>query len=713
MSTSEQRKCARIPARLQLFSPRSQKCQRPPTALPRVRLLPALVILTQMAFGFAGAVVAQTPKAAKAAPPPVYVVHISVDGLRPAFLQQLISAGQAPNFAKLKAEGAWTFNARTDYDITVTLPNHVSMLTGRPIYNKYGLSNSGHRWTLNSTPPAGTTLHSNAGYYVASAFDVAHDNGYSTGLYASKDKFVLFRDSYNAANGALDVTGVDNGRNKIDVYVNNDQNSTAMFSTFLTNMSAAPTNYTFVHFTDPDTAGHASGWGSAAYLATITNIDAKLGQLFGLIAGSSLLAGNTTIILGADHGGVGNDHSNATLWENYVIEMMLWGQNVPANTDLYTLNGTLTTNPGATGRPDYALGSGQPIRNGDGGNCALRRLGLTATIPGSSINNLVNACQVVTLPTTPTPTPVPPTATPTPTPVPPTATPTPTPVPSTATPTPTPVPSTATSTPTPVLLTATPTPTPVLPTATPTNTPVPPTATPTNTPVPPTATPTNTPVPPTPTPTPIPTGLPPGWTAIAIGSPGLAGSTVFAGSTWTISGGGTDIWGTSDKFRYTYQTASGDMTIIARVTSVQNTNEWAKAGVMFRNGTAANAKFAMVIARPDGQVAFQWRTSTGGSANWTGTLAGGTARPKWVKLTRSGNVFRAYYSTATSTPSSWTQVGNGVTVTMATPKVGLAVTSHNNGVVCAATFTDVSVSGGVLSKVFPDSLAPLLWDSGN
>ena len=115
-------------------------------------LLPALVILTQMAFGFAGAVVAQTPKAAKAAPPPVYVVHISVDGLRPAFLQQLISAGQAPNFAKLTAEGAWTFNARTDYDITVTLPNHVSMLTGRPIYNKYGLSNSGHRWTLNSTP---------------------------------------------------------------------------------------------------------------------------------------------------------------------------------------------------------------------------------------------------------------------------------------------------------------------------------------------------------------------------------------------------------------------------------------------------------------------------------------------------------------------------------------------------------------------------------
>ena len=674
MATSEPRMSARSFARIELFSPRPLDYRRPSRTAPRLRFLPAFVILTQIALGFAGGVVAQAPKTAGALTPPVYVVHISVDGLRPEYLQQMLTAGQAPNFARLKAEGAWTFNARTDYDITVTLPNHVSMLTGRPINNKYGITNSGHRWTLNSTPPPGATLHTNAGYYVASAFDVAHDNGYSTALYASKDKFVLFRDSYNATNGALDVTGANNGRQKIDVYVNNDQNSTAMFSTFLTNMTASPTNYTFLHFTDPDTAGHAGGWGSAAYMATLTNIDAKLGQLFGLIAGSPLMAGNTTIILGADHGGVAYDHSNATLWENYVIEMMLWGPSIPANTDLYTLNGTLTTNPGATGRPDYALGSGQPIRNGDGGNCALRRLGLTATIPGSSINNLVNACQVVTLPATPTP--VPPTATPSNTPIPPTAT-------------------------------------PVPPTVTPSNTPVLPTATPTSTPVPPTATPTNTSILPTPTPTPLPTGLPSGWTAVAIGSPGLAGSTVFDGSTWTISGGGTDIWGTSDKFRYTYRTASGDTTIIARVTSVQNTNEWAKAGVMFRNGTAANAKFAMVIARPDGQVAFQWRTSTGGSASWTGTLAGGTAKPKWVKLTRSGNVFRAYYSTATGTPTSWTQVGNGVTVTMATPKVGLAVTSHNNSVVCAATFTNVSVSGGVMSKTFPDVPAPLLWDSGN
>lgn len=272
-----------------------------------------------------------------------YVVHISVDGLKPAVLQQLLTANQAPNFQRLINEGAWTMNARTDYDYTITLPNHTDMLTSRPVNNKYSIANSGHRWTTNTTPPAGTTLQSNAGYYIASAFDVAHDNGFSTGLYASKDKFVVFRDTYNATNGAPDTTGVDNGRNKIDVYVNADLNSTTMFNQFLVNMAASPTNYTFVHFNDPDTAGHGSGWGSSQYQTAVMNVDAKLGQLFNLIANSALMNGNTTIILGADHGGNGTDHSTITDANNYTIPFIIWGQGIPANTDLYTLNGSATT----------------------------------------------------------------------------------------------------------------------------------------------------------------------------------------------------------------------------------------------------------------------------------------------------------------------------------------------------------------------------------
>src|SRR6185503_8739700 len=66
--------------------------------------------------------------------------------------------------------------------------------------------------------------------------------------------------------------------------------------------------------------------------------------------------------------------------------------------------------------------------------------------------------------------------------------------------------------------------------------------------------------------------LPPGWSGADIGSPGLAGSAGHTNGNWTVRGGGADIWGTSDQFQYAYTTASGDSTIIARVTSLQNTD---------------------------------------------------------------------------------------------------------------------------------------------
>ena len=42
------------------------------------------------------------------------------------------------------------------------------------------------------------------------------------------------------------------------------------------------------------------------------------------------------------------------------------------------------------------------------------------------------------------------------------------------------------------------------------------------------------------------TALPPGWTSQDVGETGLAGTATFANGVFTVSGAGSDIWGTAD-----------------------------------------------------------------------------------------------------------------------------------------------------------------------
>ncbi|TSC76038.1 MAG: type I phosphodiesterase/nucleotide pyrophosphatase [Parcubacteria group bacterium Gr01-1014_31] len=320
-----------------------------------------------------------TMAATAVASPSAYVIYVSVDGLRPDAVTNLGPAG-APNFYRLINEGATTLNARTDYDYTITLPNHVTMATGRGVNGS-----NGHNWTLNSDPAPGQTIHSNKGSYVASVFDVAHDNGRRTGLLASKTKFSLFDTSYDAANGAPDTTGTDNGRDKIDTYVYNGSTAN-LTSRFINDMNANPYHFSFVHFADPDTVGHANGWNptpGSAYSNAVKTVDGYLGQILQLIDSNSTLNGNTTLIVSADHGGSGGDHSNATLPEDYTIPFFAWGKNTAAAAELYGLNPASRLDP-FTGRPTYGA-TPQPIRNGDAGNLALYLLALPP-IPTSFIN---------------------------------------------------------------------------------------------------------------------------------------------------------------------------------------------------------------------------------------------------------------------------------------------------------------------------------------
>ncbi|MBN1411170.1 MAG: carbohydrate-binding protein [Spirochaetales bacterium] len=212
-----------------------------------------------------------------------------------------------------------------------------------------------------------------------------------------------------------------------------------------------------------------------------------------------------------------------------------------------------------------------------------------------------------------------------------------------------------------------------------------------------TATSTPTPAPAnTPTPTTPPSGgLPAPWANSDVGSVGAAGSCTYSNGVFTVEGSGADIWNSADEFQYVHQQVSGDVTVTARVTSVENTNSWAKSGVMIRETLTNSSTHAYMAFTAGNGPAFQRRTTTGGSSAHT---AGSGSAPIYVRVTRSGNSFTGYTST---NGTSWTQVGN-VSISMSTiVYAGLAVTSHSDGTLCTAVLDNVSVTGANVSTATP------------
>src|SRR5439155_8516285 len=183
-------------------------------------------------------------------------------------------------------------------------------------------------------------------------------------------------------------------------------------------------------------------------------------------------------------------------------------------------------------------------------------------------------------------------------------------------------------------------------------------------------------------------GLPTPWADQDIGAVGVAGSASYASGTFSVAGSGVDIWNTADGFHYAYQPFSGDGQIVARVASLQNSDAWAKAGVMIRETLGAGSTHALLAITVGYGSAFQRRLTTGGaSLHIFGAVI---TAPYWVKLVRTGNTFSGYES---ADGANWVLVGTDTITMAAGVYAGLAVTAHNNTVLCTATLDNVSLTG--------------------
>ncbi|MDT8301312.1 MAG: LamG-like jellyroll fold domain-containing protein [Sedimentisphaerales bacterium] len=183
-----------------------------------------------------------------------------------------------------------------------------------------------------------------------------------------------------------------------------------------------------------------------------------------------------------------------------------------------------------------------------------------------------------------------------------------------------------------------------------------------------------------------------------------AGFLEDSAGTITMSAGGADIWNTADEFRYAYKQLSGAGSITAQVLSVDNTDPWAKAGVMIRQTLDPGSKFAAVYITPGNGCRYQARLTPGSGATSDTSVATteqmAIKAPYWIRIERdAADNFNGYYS---SDGVSWQAMSwNPQKISMPpNAYIGLAFTSHNTSVIGEAQFANVTTTG---------SVSPLTW----
>ena len=183
------------------------------------------------------------------------------------------------------------------------------------------------------------------------------------------------------------------------------------------------------------------------------------------------------------------------------------------------------------------------------------------------------------------------------------------------------------------------------------------------------------------------------FTPADIGGPGVAGSTTVNGNTLTVTGGGADIWGTSDQFHFAHQQRTGDFDISMKATSFTPAVLYSKFGLMARESLAANSPHYFIFA---------WGSNAGRGANSSGyedhyrTTPGGNTTANypaagqhlvsypngWLRLARKGSTFISYTS---ADGANWAEYARQTIAMPATLYFGIAMNAHDSGLAATGT----------------------------
>jgi len=169
------------------------------------------------------------------------------------------------------------------------------------------------------------------------------------------------------------------------------------------------------------------------------------------------------------------------------------------------------------------------------------------------------------------------------------------------------------------------------------------------------------------------------------------------GQEFGISGAGADVYTDADAYSSIYLPGAvgNTATVETEVTSQQNMNGYAKAGIMVRNdiaGSGTTPEGVILFESPSGGIQLEW-DNNGGTYIDSVTPPNGTvpeSLPVWLELIRNGSTYTGYYS---FDGSDWLPVGSAsVPDQAAAQDAGMFMTSHAAGAPGQVTFNGFSVS---------------------
>jgi TolB protein len=174
-----------------------------------------------------------------------------------------------------------------------------------------------------------------------------------------------------------------------------------------------------------------------------------------------------------------------------------------------------------------------------------------------------------------------------------------------------------------------------------------------------------------------------------VGKPGSVAYDAKAG-TYTVTGGGENMWFATDAFHFVWKKASGDLSLAADVRFVgTGGNAHRKAALLIRQGLEPDAAYADAVVHGDGLTSIQYREERGGP---TREIQANVRGPRRLRIEREGD---SVFLSVAAEGQPLASAGGSFRIRFQEPfLVGLGVCAHDNAVSETAVFSNVELTTG-------------------